>query len=225
MFWILFLLVKLLGVNCDNENLTEIINISNNQSIGRLSASSSIPKYFFKYQPDGFFVLNSASRTYTKLPGLSVAFSHEQPQLYKIRFSGQCCIDGNHRHWFRILIDEDIIISNKLYHNNEGEGIRSISDLLFVDARGGGLYYTTNYIDMPCIKFETVYVPAGIHVVSVGARTDKWFRTYNGELSVETIQFSQDANINLPHLTWNSSLSISQWQLRSLLTLSFIFLE
>lgn len=192
-----------------------LVSSSNNTSkdgiiiipVGRSLAGGTIIRgqYFYtKYMPTFRFDLNTATSTFVKIPGLIVPVYHATPMLYKIWFSAGCYFTWpGGSSFIRIMIDDYILIGNRLLPNTKNRDTYDSTlgnSLTEVDAHGAsfmrngdssGNYYT-------CPKFEVVYLPAGLHVIEVVARTDHpALFIHTGILTVELTQYQDGADIQL----------------------------
>ena len=106
----------------------------------------------------------------------------------------------------RFLIDGRILVSNYLLPNNARRHLlvpELGSNLDAMDHRAGGMIYSSGApgIAMSCPKSDLIYMPAGTHVVEVGARTryNGGLMVYGGELSVQLTQYHPEVNLALSH--------------------------
>jgi len=200
-------------------------NVSMPENIIRIApASNSFPipgiiqtnLFYTVYQTMYRYELNTVSTSFVKIPGLSFVFSHTVPLLYKIRFQGGCAnLMADKASFLRIMIDNKILVSNKLLPNTDrrldfapylGTSLREI------DARGGVFLFTplasaTSWEQFSCAKTENVYLPAGMHSIDVVVRTDGVFYGYTGELTVELVEYSSNSGINLSMLNTQANES------------------
>lgn len=163
------------------------------------------PEFYFAYQPTPKFVLTTVSPTFIKVPGLALVFCNAHPRIFRISIQGQMHTSAlTFGSMVKVMIDEHILISNKLVPNTE-ERFKLLatpgSDLWSSDWAGGILAYSaSSFITISAHKSETVYLPAGTHSINVAARTSKTVSVEGFELSVEVNDIPEGAKINLPLL-------------------------
>jgi hypothetical protein len=102
------------------------------------------------------------------------------------------------------MIDERILISNKLLPNTE-ERLKVASapfnDLWAFDWQGGIIVHSSSsFVTIPGSKRENVYLPAGTHSIDVVVRTQANVHVEGFELSVEVNDIPEGATTNLPLL-------------------------
>jgi hypothetical protein len=171
----------------------------------RQSPFNPAPQFFFAYQTDARFFLNTASTAFVKVPGLSLVFYIDRPRLFRISIQGQMYTSAlNSGSLIKVMINEHILISNKLLPNNDQRfGVASApgNDLWSKDWQGGILLHSTaSYVTVSGFKRESVYLPAGTHSINVVVRTWKSVQVEGFELSVEINDIPEGANTNLPLL-------------------------
>lgn len=163
------------------------------------------PQFYFKYQLDRVFHLNTASMTFVKIPGLSFVFHHSRPSIYKIYFQGMVYANNlDCRTWIRMMIDDQVLIANKLYPNTEGRFTIDPSigrDSMAIDWRAGIYVYSlSSVIVVPSVKREVVLIAAGTHSIDIGIRTERGVGVHGAELSLEIIELDELSKTNLPLL-------------------------
>ena len=162
-------------VHSDNTTVSDEINF-----ISKSGRSFSDPnfirnQYFTtKYMPMIRFDLNTASSTFVRIPGLVVVVKHDVPLLFKIYFSAGCYMTHFVHSFIHFMINEKVLINNKLIPNNDSRYAyvpEAGLALDQVDTHGAsfmrssdssGTYYM-------CTKYELVYLPPARHVVHGGA--------------------------------------------------------
>jgi hypothetical protein len=135
------------------------------------------------------------------------AIHHKHPTVYQLHFQGSCLLSSAYIHGFvRFLIDGRVLVSNYLLPNNDQRHLRAPelgADLNQFDYRAGGMSFSSGspHIAMSCPKSDLIYMPAGTHVVEVGARTygNGGITVYGGELSVQLTQYDSKMNLELSH--------------------------
>jgi hypothetical protein len=166
---------------------------------------NAAPQFFFAYQTIPAFILNTASTTFVKVPGLSLVFYNARPRLFRISIQGHMYTNTPYyASLMKVMIDEHILISNKLLPNNDQRyGMASAPgfDAWAIDRQGGIISYTASPgMAVSGFKRENVYLPAGTHSIDVVVRTSKSVQVEGSELSVEVNDIPEGANINLPLL-------------------------
>jgi hypothetical protein len=166
---------------------------------------NAAPQFFFAYQIIPAFILNTASTTFVKVPGLSLVFYNARPRLFRISIQGHMYMSTPHCvSLMKVMIDEHILIWNKLLPNNDlryGMAPAPGFDAWAIDRQGGIISYTTSPgMAVSGFKRENVYLPAGTHSIDVVVRTCQSVKVEGSELSVEVNDIPEGANINLPLL-------------------------
>ncbi|CAF3315300.1 unnamed protein product [Rotaria socialis] len=163
----------------------------------------STPQFFLRTQTPVSFYFTTAMVGFVKVPGLSLALHHSRARLYEIRFQGSLYTTAlAKRSYIRIMIDDAILISNKLYPNTEERKRLDPSfenNLLNSDIQGGiYLYSSSSNIVFPCVKFETAYIPAGTHSIDVVIRTEDTIIVHGSELFVKVFDIDESSQSSLP---------------------------
>ncbi|CAF3837987.1 unnamed protein product [Rotaria sp. Silwood1] len=166
------------------------------------------PRYFYKrYQDPDMFEIGSSTATFVKIPGLSVAVHHTVPMIYKIRVQISSQLEKTAAHsLIRFLINDQVLISDQLLPNNDNRlksGTVWDTNIIALDFRGGSLFYSgggATWLVVPYFKSELVLMPAGTHLIEVGARTeDPLLRIWGGELLVEVTEYDPDLYVGLAY--------------------------
>jgi hypothetical protein len=200
----LFLLSNISGNGLNSSMPIDVIQIQASTRFSTISGLIQAQHFYSKYQSMFGFILKSPSSTFIKIPGLTFAFSHTTPLLYKIRFQGSCETGPVSHVWsfLRIMIDDKILVSNRLLPNNDQRALAMPSlgaNLIDIDSRGGiSIFSTAAWLFTPCAKSDNVYLPAGTHSIDVVVRTGQQVHVFGGELNVELMQYNSDSSINLP---------------------------
>ncbi|CAF3265478.1 unnamed protein product [Rotaria sp. Silwood2] len=167
------------------------------------------PQYFYtRYQDvDQLFIVASTA-TFTQIPGLSLAVHHAVPMIYKIQAQTSPQLQKPWAHcMIHILINEKVLISNKLQPNNDKRliGIKVWNtNINFLDIEGGSLFCSGDASApvVPFFKSELIIMPPGTYVIEVGARTDApplWI--HGGELRVEMTEYDPNLHVGLTYPT------------------------
>lgn len=161
--------------------------------------------FYFTRQQSSHFDYSAVQNNFVEIPGLSLTINNHAPSIAEIRFQGNLVVFGRgYRSYVRIMIDNKILIYNKLYPNHEGR--RNMdpffqNNLLYSDWHGG-IYLATsaNEIDTSYAKLETVLLPPGVHTISAVTRTDRRVVIHNAELFIKVTSINTFNNTNLPIL-------------------------
>ncbi|CAF1424636.1 unnamed protein product [Adineta ricciae] len=133
---------------------------------------------------------------------------HAAPMVYNIRFQGSCALMQT-SNWAltRILINNKVLISNRLLPNNDQRHVvapdlgKNIDES---DTRGGSMHASgsTTSVAAVCSKSDLVLLPAGTHFIGVGGRTTGGpFHVWGGELLVEATEYDPRVHIGLSYPT------------------------
>ena len=101
------------------------------------------------------------------------------------------------------MINDKILIGNKLLPNNDRRHIFASefgNNIHEVDSYGASLIHSsaTSWHFYSCPKSEIVYLPPGLHIIEVVARTaSQLVQITNGMLEIELIKYQPYSNINL----------------------------
>lgn len=157
-------------------------------------------KFFRKFQEPTTFTISGASNVYAKVTGLTLAFNHAYPLLYKIKFDA-ICFSPKVNTWVfpRIMVNEVLIYNDKLIQNKEDRynSIPGFTDVHMFDHIGVGQYAFFAPMAMAITKSEWIYLQPGLHVIDAVVRAigEMPVHIYYGVLSIELIEFKMEANI------------------------------
>lgn len=166
---------------------------------------NTAPQFYFARQNQRQFILDAVSNTFVKVPGLSLVFYNDHPRLFRISIQGQAYNRVlNCMSFVKIMIDEHILIANKLFPNTDAR-LQMIpipdTNLASLDWQGGiVLYGSSSYMTISSHKRENVYLPAGVHSIDMVVRTDGGVVIEGFELSVEVNDIPEGMTTNLPLL-------------------------
>jgi len=147
-----------------------------------------------KFQPrvpfDQEFQITTPNTVFVKIPGLSLVLSHSYPMLYELSFEGVCRVEtGGAAYQLDFLCNDHVLVDNKL-ERNDGT------------SKGRELWYWYKPMVLfrqACTRTETVFLPAGIHLIDVGIRLREHsellpgmqrLNIANGGLTVKLTQFN-----------------------------------
>ncbi|CAF3407280.1 unnamed protein product [Rotaria socialis] len=160
--------------------------------------------YYKKFQL-GMLSLASPSLTYLKISGLSFAFHHATPLVYRLSFEGQCRIPESGSVFLIEFIYDDHLLLN--------------GDQLVLNDGRNWMYQTPSHWHKPsmgayheiCIHSDIVQLPSGTHIVDAGIQLLAPFPNTAiilsaGKLIVELIQYSSNVNHGLPMLPLGSMI-------------------
>ncbi|CAF1595261.1 unnamed protein product, partial [Didymodactylos carnosus] len=157
--------------------------------------------FYTKYQDIWKVQVSSASSTFIKIPGLTFVFSHAKPLLYEVDYYGNFINEQGIAHTFvKVMVDGSIFTANRLLPNNDRRATADPalgSNLLAVDRYGASLVYSVApSSSFTFVKSERLYLPAGVHLIEIGVRTDKpTCNVYDGVLDIKLTEFDTDANV------------------------------
>ncbi|CAF2064131.1 unnamed protein product [Rotaria magnacalcarata] len=160
--------------------------------------------YYKKFQL-GVLSLTSPSLTYLKIPGLSFAFHHTTPLVYRLSFEGECRVPESGS-----VFQIDFIYDDHLLHNgdqlvlNDGRNIMHQTPAHWHKPSMGAYHEI-------CIHSDIVQLPSGTHMVDVGFQLFAPFPNTaislsKAKLIVELIQYSSNVNHGLPMLPLGASI-------------------
>ncbi|CAF3331595.1 unnamed protein product [Rotaria sp. Silwood2] len=164
--------------------------------------------YYVKKQNPILFLINGPSEIFVKLPGLTMAFYHTEPLLYKIRFEGKCYSKHAKSVWLylHLMINDYVLYVDKFVPNTDSrfQYVSGQTGNYNSDQIGGFYWYSTLPTVVTCAFSDIIYLNRGLHVVEIGARGGIDYNNgafpiniNNGVLTVELIQYGLNANIGM----------------------------
>ena len=181
---------------------SDVIRLSSNEPCYSVRCSES-----YHYKQRGYYTNQGPSETFLKMVGLTMAFSHTKPVLYKIRFQGQCYTPHSKLAflYLRLMIDDHLLYVDKLWPNtaNRYQSLGGTNNHE-ADTTDGFIWVSTSHTARTCAFSDVVYLDRGLHVIDVGVRGGAYsgngaFPTHvnSGFLTVELIEYNSNADIGL----------------------------
>jgi hypothetical protein len=163
--------------------------------------SAIVMQFFYKKFKIDLLHLAVPSGIYTKGSGLSFAFYHATPLVYRLSFEGECRISETGAVFqLEFMYDDNLLRNNDRLVPNDGHDPS---------------YYVPTHWHPPsahahheiCIHSEIVHLSSGIHLIDVGFRLfavsfpNSYFSVSRATLTIELIQYNPNVNHGLPMIT------------------------
>jgi len=183
-------------------NDTMIINVPEGKALtGFGECSAIVMQYFYKKFQIGLLYLPAPSGIYRTVSGLSCAFYHATPLVYRLSFEGE----------YRIPETGSVFQLEFMYDDNL---LRNNDRLVSNDGHDPSYYVPTHWHPLSahahheiCIHSEIVHLLRGIHLIDVGFRLfdvsfpNSSFSVSRVALTIELIQYNPNVNHGLPMIT------------------------